>query len=213
MKARVRFASILLVSVGAGGVALATLALVAPMSESLARGARRDGGEELGDESTASRFIGRCLEGNRRFLQGDAPGALESYRAAHRLSPKNPWAYYLEAEALLSLERFSDAEKSLQNALGYLDARQAPLKAKILFLVAEAKERQKLWDDARLAWKAYEDWVIRAVDGGGTFPLTALERIKLADEAVVRDRVWAPVRERADATVSGTVFNEMPKVK
>jgi tetratricopeptide (TPR) repeat protein len=164
-----------------------------------------------GEADPALAFGRACAEGTGKFLAQDYKGALESFQGAVRLAPKNPLGHYLTAEAFLALGDVAEADASLRRADASTDFRTSHLRSKILFLVAVTKERAQKWDDARLAWQAYNDFVMRYVDGGGTFPLNATARIKAIDDALRKEKSMDTIRARIDASASGTLFNELPK--
>ena len=63
-----------------------------------------------------SKFTETCIVGNGLFVAKDYVGAVEKYRAAKVLSPKNPLASYLLAEALLAQGDIGAADGALKSA-------------------------------------------------------------------------------------------------
>jgi hypothetical protein len=76
------------------------------------------------------------------------------------------------------------------------------LKSKILFVLADLKERQKAYDDGVARWKEYDQHARSVPDSRG-FPATATDRIKRADDwkkitadsAEVRLRIEKRIKE------------------
>ena len=77
------------------------------------------------------------------------------YRQAIQLAPKRPLPHYLLGEAQLGAGNLPEAEAALTDAEQSSDDRDPNVRGKILFVIADLKEREKKWDDAKTAWKAY----------------------------------------------------------
>lgn len=150
-----------------------------------------------------SKFMETCVEGNAKYAVQDWKGAMESYRAAIKLAPKNPLGHYLLGEAQLAGGSPADAEVSFRQADITSDKRDAQMRAKVLFVTADVKERQSKWTEAKAAWQAYNDWVLQYSDGG-VFPLSATARIKAIDEQLKADKAMQVVRDRIDASLNET---------
>jgi hypothetical protein len=135
-------------------------------------------------------------QGCVKYTSRDNDGAIDMFRKATTIQPRNPMGYYLLGEAQLGAGSLSDAEASWVQAEQVADAGPPALKAKILFVMADLRERQGRWDDAKAAWKVYGDYAAQTGDAGA-FPETATTRIhdieamqKLyVDTAVVRKRI------------------------
>ena len=92
-----------------------------------------------------------------------------------------------------------------------LEAGEDPaLRARILFVTADLKERQKKWEDAKAAWQAYLDWAKR-FPGAGVFPASALSRQAVIDTAMKQDKAYEIVRQRIAASQDGGVFSDPSK--
>lgn len=145
-----------------------------------------------------SEFTATVVDGNTRFASKDFPGALEAYKKAIALSPGDPLGPYLVAEAQLAQGNFVDAEAALAAAEKLGDKRPDVL-GKVFFLQADAKERQKKWEDARAAWTKYDGFAQRRGGDGGVFPQTAAARIQAIDERIKLDKSYEDVRVRIAA--------------
>jgi len=143
-----------------------------------------------------SEAVEAVLAGNARFMSKDFAGAAEHYRRAIQLQPKNPLGHLALGEALLALGKIEEADAIWRQGAEVGDA-FPNLKAKVLFCVADAKERQKKWDDARAAWQRYNEYAAANPDAGA-FPASGAARIQAIDEMVKQDRAYDVVRKRID---------------
>jgi hypothetical protein len=84
------------------------------------------------------------------------------------------------------------------------------MRARILFVVADLKERQKKWDEARAAWQAYLDWATKNPNAG-TFPASGQSRQQVIDNMTKQDKAYDVVRQRIADTKNGGVFTDMSK--
>lgn len=157
-------------------------------------GARRDP-----DNVTAlSEFMVSCVEGNGKYLARDYVGAIDSYRRAIQLAPRNPLAHYLLGAAQLATGNQVEAEAAWKQAESLADNRDPLLRAKVLFVLADLKERQRKLPEARDAWLSYQEWVTKEVDGG-TLRLSAPSRLHAIEEMIKLDKAYELVRERISA--------------
>ena len=67
------------------------------------------------------------------------------------------------------------------------------------FLRADIAERQKKWDQAKLAWQAYTEHAAKMGADAGAFPQTGAERLKAIQKVMDLEKAYAPVRERIAA--------------
>ncbi len=186
-------------------LAIPVLAIAGDGSGSSRSRTRGDASEETHDPNNItgiSRWMELCVEGNGKYMARDFPGAIASYRSAVQLAPKNPFPHYLLGEAQLASGNLTEAEASLKQAELISDKRDALLRAKILFVLADLKERQQKWDEAKAGFQLYNEWAIAQVDGG-TYPLSASARVKAIDDVIKLDKATAIVRERIAATADG----------
>jgi tetratricopeptide (TPR) repeat protein len=141
-----------------------------------------------------SNYMETLLKGNGKYLARDFAGALDIYRSAIPLAPKNALAYYLVAETQIAMGNLVEADASLKQADSTSDERNPGLRAKILFLTADVRERQKKWDDAKAGWQAYGDYA--AKHPTVAFPQSATSRTQAIDEMVKQDKAYEAVRKR-----------------
>ncbi len=144
-----------------------------------------------------SQFMDTVVSGNGKFVARDFAGAVETYRKAIALAPNNPLGHYLLGEALVQQNNLTEAEAEFTQADNVAD-KTPQVKAKVLFCLADLKERQKKWDDAKAAWQKYADWSQGHGDAGA-MPQTAAARIAAIDEAIKQDKAYDVVRQRIAA--------------
>jgi tetratricopeptide (TPR) repeat protein len=146
-------------------------------------------------------------KGDSLLLARDYDGAIAAYKAE---VDKNPaLGHYRTGEAQLAKGNVAEAEATWQTALRLVGTDER-LRGKLLFVLADLKERQKANDDAVTRWKEYEQHARTVADAKG-YPATAVERLKRADEwkkistdaAAVRDRIKKRIDE-ADAALRKT---------
>ena len=167
-----------------------------------------------GDTSAASKadhaYADACSQGNAKYASRDFDGAIEAYRKAIELAPHKPLGHYLLGEAQLAAANLTEAEASWGRAALESNESDPTLRARILFVTADLKERQKKWDDAKAAWQAYSEWAARFGDAG-VFPGTADSREQAMATMLKQDKAYDIVRQRIEATRDGGVYSEMPK--
>jgi tetratricopeptide (TPR) repeat protein len=140
-------------------------------------------------------WMDRCVQGNAKFIAKDIPGAIDLYRQAIQLAPKRPLPRYLLGEAQMASMNFADAEGTLKEALDLSDDRDPNVRGKILFLTADVREREKKWDEAKVAWQAYAEYSSKHSDAGMT-PSTPPARIQAIDDMIKQDKAYEVVRQR-----------------
>lgn len=141
-----------------------------------------------------SKFMETVGRGNAKFVSRDFPGAVQIYRDAIQLEPRNPLGHYLLGEAQSALGNLGEAEASWTQADNIGDS-DPSTKTKVLFCLADLKERQKKWDDAKTAWTKYKDYVTAHADAGGA-PASADARIQAIETAEKQDQAYEIVRKR-----------------
>lgn len=151
-----------------------------------------------------SQFQETASKGNAAFMAKDYTGAVDLYRKASQLAPRNPLGPYLLAEAFLAQGNLGEADAAIANAVELVpnDPKQSSMiiKARVLFLRADIYERQKKMNEAKTAWQAYLD-VAKQINGpdAGAYPSTGTERIHAIQKVLDLEAKYAPVRERIAA--------------
>jgi hypothetical protein len=148
------------------------------------------------DNRTAlSEWMEKCIQGNAKYIAHDLPGAIDLYHQAIQLAPKRPLPHYLLGEAQLGAGNLPEAEAALSDAEQTSDDRDPNVRGKVLFVLADVKEREKKWDDAKAAWKNYADYSAKHLDAGVT-PATPPARIQAIDDMLKQDKAYDVVRQR-----------------
>ncbi len=144
-------------------------------------------------------------KGDSAYIARDFDGAIAAYRQEIEKNPNGALGHYRMGEAQLAKGNFAEAEQSWQTALRFAEKDQH-LKSKILFVLADLKERQKAYDEAVERWKAYQQHAEATPDAKG-YPATAADRIKRADDwkkisadsAEVKARIEKRIKEADDS--------------
>ena len=176
-----------------------------PPAGSAASGKRYD----PNNQTAISEFMETCIEGNKQYAARDFKAAIATYRKAITQNAKNALGPYLLGEAQLADGNAAEAEASWKQAEVVADVGNPMLRARVLFVLADIKERQKKWEDARAGWQTYNDFVGRYGDAGVGFPTSGASRVQ-AIEAMTKlnveaDKVKQRIRETADGGVFTTI--------
>ena len=189
-----------------------SLVLLVPalsLAPALARGGNTKKTET--SATTPSRdYKALCAQGNAKYASKDFGAAIELYRKAIDRSPHQPIGYYLLGEAQLAGGNLTEAEASWSRAALDAGEKDPALHARILFVTADLDEREKKWEDAKVAWQTYLDWAHHFPDAG-VFPSTAEARLVVIDTAIKQGKSDEIVRQRIAATQDGGVFSDPSK--
>jgi tetratricopeptide (TPR) repeat protein len=150
------------------------------------------------NQTALSEFMELCLQGNAKFVAKDVNAAIELYKRAIAQSPKNGLGHYLLGEAQLASGNLAEAEASWKTAEQTTDDRNATLRGRVLFVLADVKERQKKWDEAKAAWQAYGEYAAKHVDAGAS-PQTSTSRGQAIEDMLKQDKLYEVVRQRIAA--------------
>ena len=117
-------------------------------------GQRRIGRQSAGRREVQGSLQGRQHEVRRARLRRRHRRLPEGHRARpeQRASATTSWARRSSPRAISSRpRRRGTARRSATE-------KDPALRARVLFVLADLKERQQKWDDARAAWQVYLDW-------------------------------------------------------
>ncbi len=174
--------------------------------------AQGGGGPKHDAATVPETYASTCARGNASYAAHDFEGAIALYRHAMDIDPKSALAPYLLGEAQLAAGHVAEADATWTLAAqGSREKSSAPY-GRVLFVLADVKERQRKWEDAKAAWQAYLDWTNQAPDGGA-FPGTARSRLQAIAVKLDQDKAEEPVRERIAATRDGGVFTDPSKAR
>jgi tetratricopeptide (TPR) repeat protein len=151
-----------------------------------------------------SPYLELINKGDRAYVSRDFDGAIAAYREAIQAEPQNALGHYRVGGAQLAKGDQKEAEAAFVAGLRFV-GRDGTLKGKLLFALADLRERQKNNDEAVARWKDYSK---NAEDEKEalTYPATATERVSrndawkknASDSAEVKERIAKRLKE-ADA--------------
>lgn len=144
-----------------------------------------------------SPFWEQIKKGDDLYVARDFDGAIAAYREAITKEPQNAVGHYRIGEAHLAKNDTQEAEAAWVASLRFVGG-DHPLKAKILFVLADLRERQKAHDDAKERWTAYAQFADQQPAAKG-FPKTATERKERIDAWKKISAEYAAVKTRIEA--------------
>lgn len=112
--------------------------------------------------------------GDDAYVAKNINTALKEYQAAIEAKPQNPVAHYRFACALIAKGELKHAQEELTAALRFAQS-DAQTAAKVLFVIADLKERLQDYAGALAAWKSYAAFATGHKDIK-TFPDSAASR-------------------------------------
>lgn len=196
---RATFALLIVLSVPA-------VAFSAPSEKSDKKQEKQDDKHDPENVVAISQYMEAVAKGAEQYKKGDHVAAIDSFKKAIPLSPKNPLAHLLLGEAYLAKSNLTEAEAAFlaaQEAGAPSDAKGQLLRSHVLFAVADVYERQKKWAEAKAAWQAYLDHASRMAPDSGAHPQSGVARKDVVDKVLEREKVYAAVRERIAAEKDG----------
>jgi hypothetical protein len=147
-------------------------------------------------KSGKSPYSAKIQKGNAAYVSRDFVGAIAAYREAIQESANDPVVFYLLGEAQLGAANATEAEASWLSGLGKAASRD-DIRAKLLFVLADLRERQGKWAEAKTAWDEYARFV-----GSHTVPkgyaTTAAERVKAIDTRADLETKYGEVKQRIE---------------
>lgn len=144
-------------------------------------------------------------KGDRAYVARDFDGAISAFREAVQLQPQNALGHYRLGAAQLAKGDQKEAEAAFVNGLRFV-GKDASLRGKLLFALADLRERQRNSDEAIGRWKEYAKNAEEAREAV-TYPATATERLarneawkqNAADSAAVKERIAKRLKEADEA--------------
>lgn len=140
-----------------------------------------------------SPYMELVVKGEAAFVARDIPGATTAFQDAIKADADQMLGFYRLGEAEIESGKLEDAEKTFEAGL----SKRGPddLKAKVMFSVADLKERQHKWQAAKDAWASYAAFLQGNAKVKG-YPATATERMKQADRRLKDEADYGKVKER-----------------
>ncbi|MEZ4295060.1 MAG: hypothetical protein R3B70_08775 [Polyangiaceae bacterium] len=154
-----------------------------------AGGPRRDPQGKKG----ISPYTEAVVRGQNSFVARDFPGAVTAFQDAIKTDPQQMLGFYLLGEAQLEAGKPEEAEAAWTTGLGKQGTED--LNAKLLFLMADLRERAKDWPKAKESWEAYAAF-LKAHPNAKGYPTTAEDRVKRIDQRIKDEKDYASVKER-----------------
>lgn len=121
-----------------------------------------------------SPFMEKIVKAEKLIVARDFTGAIAAFRDAITEDAKNPYGHFMLGEAQVIKGDLTEAEASWKTALANVGTDDA-LRAKIMFGMADLRERQGKWDEAKTAWAEYGRFVSDHAKSKG-YPATAGDR-------------------------------------
>lgn len=140
-----------------------------------------------------SPYMELIIKGDAAFVARDVSGAASTFQDAIKSEPDQMLGFYRLGEVEIEQGKLDDADKTFEAGLSKKGTDD--LKGKLLFSIADLRERQHKWQAAKDAWAAYAAYLQGNPRAKG-FPATATERIKQADRRMKDEETYTPVRER-----------------
>jgi tetratricopeptide (TPR) repeat protein len=190
----------------AAAVVVPALALAPAAARAGSKAAGRDAPPPAARSAPSREYMRTCSQGNAKYAARDFGGAIEQYQKAIELSPDQPLGHYLLGEAELAAGSLTDADAAWTRA-SQGSTEDPAMHARVLFVLADLKERERRLDDARAAWEAYLDWAAQ-YPSAPAFPASAKARLQAIDAVLELDRSYEGVRKRIADTKNGAVYSD-----
>lgn len=133
------------------------------------------------------------VKGQSAFAARDFAGAVTAFQDAIKLDPTAMLGYYLCGEAHLENGKPDEADAMWTSALTKKGTDD--MQGRLMFVLADLKERQKNWAGAKDAWSAYQVFVTGHASVKG-YVATAEDRIKRIEQRIKDEKDYAAVRDR-----------------
>jgi len=157
-----------------------------------------------------SPYMEAVSEGEKAFVAKDIAKAKSLFEKAIKDDGEKMLAYYRLGEALLAEEKLKEAEKTWLQAKSKKGT--ATLEGKVMFVLADAAERQNDWKKAKNAWIAYASFLQSTPKAVG-YPATASDRQKQIDRRVKDEKDGAAVKKRIAARAKERAADAKKKKK
>ncbi|MDI1448952.1 hypothetical protein [Polyangium sp. 6x1] len=140
-----------------------------------------------------SPYMEAIKKGEDAFVARDFPSAVTAFQDAIKLDSTKMLGFYRLGEAQLASGKPEEAEAVWNVALN--KDGPADLKSKVLFVLADLRERQRKLDVAKEAWGKYAQFLKDQADAKG-YAGTPEERQKVIDRRAKDEKDYAAVKER-----------------
>ena len=140
-----------------------------------------------------SPYAEAIAKGEGAYVARDLPGAITAFQDAIKLDTEKMLGFFRLGEAQLETGKPDEADSTWTTALGKKGTDD--LNAKLLFVIADLRERQHKWQAAKDAWAAYSAFLQNHTKVNG-YPATATERTKQADRRMKDEVDYGAVKDR-----------------
>ena len=154
------------------------------------------------DAKGKSPYAMKIAKGHAAYVARDFQGAIAAYKDAIKDDAADPFAQYFLGEAQLAAGNIAEADASYAAGLRLVGAKD-DLHGKLLFVVADLRERQGKWPDAKKAWDEYAQFLSSHPNAKG-YAATATERNKVIDTRVDLETKYAAVKQRIEQRLKET---------
>jgi len=141
-------------------------------------------------------YNAKLQKGIAAYTSKDYQGAVAAYKDAVAADANDPLALYFLGEAQLATGSLAEADSSYAKSLSLVGAKD-DLHAKLLFVIADLRERQGKWPDAKKAWDDYTQFLGAHPTAKG-YATTATERNKVIDTHVDLEAKYSEVKKRIE---------------
>lgn len=138
-------------------------------------------------------YMEAVLKGQNAFVARDFAGAVTAFQDAIKMDSSAMLGFYLLGEAQLEAGKPDEAEAAWTTGLGKKGTED--LNARLLFVMADLRERQKDLAKAKESWAAYQVYLSGHPQAKG-YVTTAEERIKRIDQRMKDEKDYAAVKDR-----------------
>lgn len=140
-----------------------------------------------------SPFMEAIVKGQKAYIARDFPGATAAFQEAIKADTEKLLGFLRLGEAQLAEGHLDEANAAWKTALEKKGTSDD--KAKVLFQIADLRERQHKWQEAKDAWTAYAQFLQNTPNAKG-FPATSIERIKQIDQRMKLEVDYGAVKDR-----------------
>jgi tetratricopeptide (TPR) repeat protein len=154
------------------------------------------------DPKGKSPYALKIAKGHAAYVARDFQGAIASYKEAIKDDAADPFAQYFLGEAELAASNMAEADASFAAGVRLVGSKD-DLHAKLLFVIADLRERQGKWPEAKKAWDEYAQFSSGHPNAKG-YAATATERSKVIDTHVDLETKYAAVKQRIEQRLKET---------
>jgi tetratricopeptide (TPR) repeat protein len=132
-------------------------------------------------------------KGQSAFVSRDLAGAVAAFQSAIKIDGEALLGFLRLGEAQLESGKLDEAEQAWTTALNKKGSQDD--RGKVLFVMADLRERQKKWQAAKDAWNGYLAF-LQANPKVHGYPASATERIKQVERRMKDEVDYGAVKDR-----------------